>query len=269
MKIFGFILILLGVLFLFLVLTKRYISPYKLYILFGKKGVGKSTLLQKLAVYYSKRGYRVYCNIGDSSLSCAIPIDISLLPSLSSNYSTLRTSLDEDTIAFLEGCGLKSKNPQLSCRKNQKGGLFVKVKDKVLYEGKDFVLPHSVILCDEINLLWDNRDFKAFPKDLQKYFRLQRHYKHIFIGFSQTYDCDKKIRDLADELIIVSRSLRVFIWGKSYVKKTVVVSPTTNSTTDVAKMTDDFKSVGLISNIFSPFKAFLPYWVKKHNSFKS
>ena len=29
-------------------LTKKYINPYKLYILFGPKGVGKSTKIKKL-----------------------------------------------------------------------------------------------------------------------------------------------------------------------------------------------------------------------------
>lgn len=215
--IFILILIIFSVFLIWNLLTKKYINKYKLYLLFGKKGVGKSTLLQKLAYYYSKRGYNVYCNEGDSTLSCAIPIDITQLPSLSAS---------------------------------------------------GFVKPNSVILCDEINLLWDNRDFKNFPKDLQRYFRLQRHYKHIFIGFSQTYDCDKKIRDLADYLIIIDRIARVWIKPKAYYKKVVIISPEDENSRETATMTDDFKPMGLFYNLTCQFNAFLPKWIKKHDSFK-
>ena len=75
---FLFLLIFLLVVFYVVcdLLTRKYINPYCLYILFGHKGVGKSTLLQKLARYYRKRGYNVYCNIGDSPSSDIIEIPI-------------------------------------------------------------------------------------------------------------------------------------------------------------------------------------------------
>ena len=187
-SIFTFFCIFGLVIFLFLFLTKKYVNPYKLYLFFGKKGCGKSTLLQKLVSYYSKRGYTCYCNIGDSTLPNVIPIHIEDLPQLSMAYKnpTLKDPLIRKYYKLYVDPSFDIKNGKLP----QDIKLPVPVSVK----------PHSVIFCDEINLLWDNRDFKSFPKDMQKYFRLQRHYKHIFIGFSQTYDCDKKIRDLADEL---------------------------------------------------------------------
>ena len=36
---------------------------------------------------------------------------------------------------------------------------------------------------------------------------------------------------------------------------------------ETATMTDDFIPRGLIYDLFSPFKAWLPYWVKQHDSF--
>ena len=39
-----------------------YRNPYKLFMVFGKKGSGKSTLMCKLALKYAKRGRPVYCN---------------------------------------------------------------------------------------------------------------------------------------------------------------------------------------------------------------
>ena len=40
--------------------TKKYLNPYKLVFVFGKKGSGKSTLIQKLSNKYYKNGWTVY-----------------------------------------------------------------------------------------------------------------------------------------------------------------------------------------------------------------
>lgn len=44
---------------------RKYINPYKLYMIFGKKGSGKSSYLVKLALDYKKRGYTIYTNMKD------------------------------------------------------------------------------------------------------------------------------------------------------------------------------------------------------------
>ena len=57
---------------LILLLNFRYRSlnnPYKLYMVFGKKGSGKSTYLCKLAKSYLKKKFIVYTNMTD----CRIP----------------------------------------------------------------------------------------------------------------------------------------------------------------------------------------------------
>lgn len=64
---------------------------------------------------------------------------------------------------------------------------------------------HSVFLLDEVNLNWDNRNFKNFDKQVQIFLRYQRHFKCSIVMFSQTYDMDKKIRELADVLYIAKR----------------------------------------------------------------
>lgn len=225
--------------------TKKYLSIYKLYILFGKKGCGKSTLLQKIATYYHKRGFNIYCNLGDSTLECVHEIPIKDLPRLSEAGHKIQHYKDKTLALEIE-------------KEYQKKGI----------KSPCYIKSPAVILCDEINLLWDNRNFKSFPPEMQAYFRLQRHYRHIFFGFSQTYDCDLKIKNLADELMIVSRVARVWIRTKSYVKKVVVVSPEDGNSRDTAIMTDDFVRLGMIHDLFSPYQAWLPKWIKKHDSFK-
>lgn len=66
MKIWHFILILILVfliLFVFLRLVKKYANPYKLIMVFGKKGSGKTTLIAKLALRHLKKGWLVYSSI--------------------------------------------------------------------------------------------------------------------------------------------------------------------------------------------------------------
>ena len=59
---------------------------------------------------------------------------------------------------------------------------------------------NSVIMIDEVSLIWDNRNFKQFKPEVAKFFRLQRHHKLTVWLFSQTFDVDKKIRDLTDKM---------------------------------------------------------------------
>lgn len=55
-----FFIIFIGLLIPFVYLTKKYRNPYKLIMVFGKKGSGKTTFLAKTAYQYLKKGYPVY-----------------------------------------------------------------------------------------------------------------------------------------------------------------------------------------------------------------
>lgn len=69
---------------------------------------------------------------------------------------------------------------------------------------------HSVLLIDEVGMIWDNRDFKSFKPEVRDWFKLQRHNKCIVYLFSQTFDIDKKLRDLTDEMYLLQNCARVF-----------------------------------------------------------
>lgn len=196
-----------GVVFLWHKLTVKYLSPYTLDIYFGRKGCGKSSTLQHLADKYNKRGWKCFCDIGNT-------------------FQSFVTEIDCD----------------------------------VIYQYK---LPHnSVVFIDEINLKWDNREFKKFDKRLQKYFRKQRHKKVKVIMFSQTYDCDLKIRNLADRLILLNKRFRVFSIGTPYVKSPVVL--TSLETQNEGRISDDFIKLPFWQKEFT----FIPKWVNTYNSFE-
>lgn len=124
--------------------------------------------------------------------------------------------------------------------------------------------PHSLLIIDEVNLLWDNREFKTFPKELAAWFRLQRHYKVKVILFSQTADADKKIRDLTDRVYLCKRICEVLICCVPYEKEIIYLEPKKQGM--ISGFIDHYKKLS-----FGPigcFYCWLPYWIKFHDSFK-
>lgn len=88
---------------------------------------------------------------------------------------------------------------------------------------------NSVILIDEVGMVWDNRNFKKFDTNVRDWFKLQRHRKICVYLFSQTFDVDKKIRDLTDEMYLIEKKFRVFSYAKRILKKTVLNQSTAES----------------------------------------
>lgn len=134
--------------FIFLSFKYRHFkSPYRLVMVFGKKGSGKTTFLVSQAIRYHKKKYTVYTNIQEINLPWIRHID-------------------------------------------------------VLDLGKFVPVQNSVLLIDEAGTIYDNRKFKSFSDETRDFFKLQRHYKCIVYLASQSYDVDKKLRDLTDEMIL-------------------------------------------------------------------
>ena len=191
-------------------LTKKYLNPYKLVFVFGKKGSGKSTLIQKLSNKYYKNGWTVY-------------------------------STEE------------SLNPEI---------LPLDPKNIYNYEFPE----HSCIFIDEVSLIWDNRDFKTMDKKVIEWFRYQRHHKCRVFLFSQTFDIDKKLRDLTDEMYLVNKYFRVLVRAKRILRKPIVVHPSPEAP---ARIDEDLIVDGPLMAFFGGrLYAFIPYWAKRYDSFK-
>lgn len=82
--------------------------------------------------------------------------------------------------------------------------------------------PNSVLLVDEVGMIWDNRNFKSFKPEVRDWFKLQRHYRVKVYLFSQTFDIDKKLRDLTDDMYLIEKKFRIFAYGKRILKKCVL-----------------------------------------------
>lgn len=161
-------------------IQRKWGNPWKLYMIFGKKGSGKSSYLIKLAYRYQKRGFLVYTNMMD----CVIP-------------------------------GVRLINIQ-------------HVGDFVPEE-------HSLLLLDEVGMIWDSRDFKNFKTPVRDFFKLQRHYKVVCYLASQTFDVDKKLRDLTDGMMLCTNLMTVFSLGRTITKRIVLTKATADGESRISE----------------------------------
>lgn len=183
---------------------KEFKNPYKLYMIFGKKGSGKSSYLAKLALRYQRRGWNVYCNMPDLSI------------------------------------------PDIRYVDAEKIGEFIPE-------------PHSVLLLDEVGMLYDNRNYKSFKTDVRDFFKLQRHYKCIVYLASQSFDVDKKLRDLTDMMYLVT-NVGVMSIIRPITKKITLTEATSYGESRIA---DNLKFKWIFAWKFT----FLPKYAKYFDSF--
>lgn len=124
----------------------------------------------------------------------------------------------------------------------------------------------SIILLDEIGTTWDNRAFKQFQTYSRDYFKLHRHHKHRIFMFSQSFDVDKKIRDVTDKIYLLINFFGWFSVAKEIKMRWVAVQPGENSEGRLAK------AMIVTPFLLAPFGArmyiFIPRWVKLFNSFE-
>lgn len=220
------LLIFIGLIFLWHYSTKKYLNPYKFSFYFGKKGSGKSTLLVKHAYEYLKKGLPVY----------------------STEY-----------VAFT-----------IHNKKTHQ----VQTVETIPIEAES--IPYtpfpagSVILIDEASLIWSNRDFSIKQKAEQlramsQFMQLQRRNKLIVEMYSVTFDIDKKIRDMCDDMYIVSKKFRVLVCAKHLIRKPIVVHPVGDAP---ASICEDILSDPVIFYPFGGLKtAFIPAWCKHYKSY--
>lgn len=124
---------------------------------------------------------------------------------------------------------------------------------------------NSVVMIDEVSLVWHCRDFRNFSKDVQHWFRKQRHKRVKVIMVSQSFDVDKVLRDLCDSLYLISCHFNVF----SVAKKITKYPDLRQNADGDSRLVD-----GLEFEPFALFWAgsreytFIPHWVKYHDSFE-
>ena len=140
---------------------------------------------------------------------------------------------------------------------------------KINYEDIGFVeFPrNSVLLIDEVGMIWDSRRFKDFKPEVRDWFKLQRHRGITVYLFSQTFDVDKKIRDLVDEMYLVEKRLRVFSYAKCIYKR-IVLTTSENSKEGESRISEDLVFAPWWLAFFGSRRlTFIPRYVKYFDSF--
>lgn len=66
-------------------------------------------------------------------------------------------------------------------------------------------VPKSCVVLDEVGTDFDARKFKQFREEVRDYFIFQRQYKNVVIMASQSWNVDKKIRDLTDKMFLCGK----------------------------------------------------------------
>lgn len=98
----------------------------------------------------------------------------------------------------------------------------------------DFVPPPYSLLClDEVGISYDARKFKQFKDSTRDFYKLQRHYKVLVVMTSQTWDVDKKVRDLCDLFYAIS-AIGPFSIGKQIRRKSVLTQASSDSESRIA-----------------------------------
>lgn len=167
---------------IFLILTAKYVNPYRLIMIFGKKGSGKSTTLTKLAIQHVRKGWTVYSTERIPYTFFINACDIGSVQLVDYNYKPF----DPDDYKGL------SK-------------LFHILKEKI-----NPTRPRILLLVDEVGMIWDNRQYKNFSNSVRDFFKLQRHYHVKVVMFSQSFDVDKKLRDLTDAMFLQKKRCKSF-----------------------------------------------------------
>lgn len=186
-----------------------------------------------------------------------------------SGKSTLLTKLAVKEL--LAGKDVYSTEDIRFVKKDKKSGEKIVLESKKIEPDRIYSYKFkagSVVFVDEVNLIpgFDNRDFRNMDKRVIEWFRLQRHYKVTCHLFSQSFDVDRKVRSLCDDMFIVQKFARVLVVARHLVRKPVVVHPGPDSP---ARIDDDIVEDGLLLAPFGGMKiAFIPKWTRLFDSFK-
>lgn len=121
----------------------------------------------------------------------------------------------------------------------------------------------SLVLIDEPNLYWDNRQYKTTKKDTIEWFRLYGHNKCNVRIYSQTFDIDKKLRNLLSDIFLVRKFMGTISICRRVDKNITIKDSAMDAESQIV---DELK----FSPWFIPSNwhfTFIPRWTKYFDSF--
>lgn len=134
--------------------------------------------------------------------------------------------------------------------------------------GRYNFLPESIVLIDEVGMIWDNRQFKNFSNDVRDWFKLQRHNRVTVYLFSQTFDVDVKLRNLTDYMYFVTNFFHVFSVSRKIKRGIVIVNPDGQSEARIADSLEFEPAILSLFGMKSIQFTWIPAWSKYFDSFE-
>lgn len=94
---------------------------------------------------------------------------------------------------------------------------------------------NSVLFLGEVGVTYDNRNFAKFPEGLRDLFKFERKYKFRCYMDSQSYDIDKKLRDLVDGMYLQTNIGNVIGLSRPIYKSVTLTEPSSESESRIAE----------------------------------
>lgn len=121
---------------------------------------------------------------------------------------------------------------------------------------------NSALYLDEVGISFDNRSYKTFDSGLRDFFKLQRKYKCKVVMNSQSFDVDKKIRDVTDSMILQTAIGNVLTLSRPIRRSVALVEATAQADSRIA---DNLK----FESLFKWRIRFMPKYFKYFESFNA
>lgn len=121
---------------------------------------------------------------------------------------------------------------------------------------------NSALYLDEVGIAFDNRSYKSFDSGLRDFFKLQRKYKCKVVMNSQSFDVDKKIRDVTDSMILQTAIGNVLTLSRPIRRSVTLCEATAQADSRIA---DNLK----FESIFRWRIYFMPRYFKYFESFNA
>lgn len=121
---------------------------------------------------------------------------------------------------------------------------------------------NSAIFLDEVGITFDNRKFKTFSDGMRDFFKFQRKYKVVVFMNSQSFDVDKKIRDLVDKYYLIQSFGNVICLCRPITRKVALVEASSQGESRVA---DNLKFASFWNWKF----LYMPQYFKYFDSFEA
>lgn len=94
----------------------------------------------------------------------------------------------------------------------------------------NFIPPRRSLLClEEVGITFDNRKYKTFEDGIRDFVKFQRKYGVKCYMNSQGYDCDKKIKDCIDSMILMTSIRDTIAIARPIDRSVALVQPTGDS----------------------------------------